>query len=344
MSPAITQSVASGFDKPMLDSIKTQLKWSIPAILGAILMSAYYFLSKANIFAESLIVVALLLPVVNSMNVYNSYLTGKKDFKRFFTFNNIFNVIYLISMLATISVSQNPFYLILTYFISNALLNTYLYFKAIKEIPPNNKEDSGNLEYSKHLSFINILNVIAIRFDSILIFHYLGATDLAIYNFAKIIPDKITGLFKSVINIALPKLTEKSHKDIKTNIHKQITQLVLISLICSIIFILIAPTFYRIFFPKYESSIMYAQIYSLSLIMLAAYLPSMVLISKKAIKEMYVINIINPVMQIALLFLSIIYFGLLGIIVAKILNQFVSLITYWTAANNKLNKEDALAS
>lgn len=89
---------------------------------------------------------------------------------------------------------------------------------------------------------------------------------------------------------------------------------------------------------------MYAQIYSLSLIMLAAYLPSMVLISKKAIKEMYVINIINPVMQIALLFLSIIYFGLLGIIVAKILNQFVSLITYWTAANNKLNKEDALAS
>ncbi len=145
MNTAITQSVANGFDRTVKESIPFQFKWSTFSSLGALAISGYYFFNNAYVFSLSFLAIALCLPVINTMNTYSSYLTGKKDFRRFFIFSNIFNGIYFGVMLGTIILSKNPFYLILSYLLVGAVINTLLYFKSLKEIPPNDKKDPENL-------------------------------------------------------------------------------------------------------------------------------------------------------------------------------------------------------
>ena len=153
---------------------------------------------------------------------------------------------------------------------------------------------------------------------------------MAIYSFAIIPPEQLKGFLKNISSLALPKLSTKTIKEIKNTISRKMIILGLFVGIGIIIYIFLAPYFYKIFFPQYLESVFYSQIFSISLITIITILPETALRAKMAKKQLYQLNFFSPIIQIILLFLFINLYGLLGVILARVIWRFVnSIIICW---------------
>lgn len=330
MNTAVTQAVARGYEGVLKKSFWIQIKWGLIMFAIGLAGSAYYFIHDNQTLAISFLIIGSFSVVLNSANTYSAFISGKKDFKSLSIYS-ISSVIFTSSiLLLTMLLTKKPVPLILAYFISNTIATLFFYILTIKHFNPNHNYEQETISYGKHLSLINIPGVILSYFDNLLIFHFLGAADLAIYAIAIAPAEQIKGVFKNVINLALPKFSERSSSEIKENINHKVIVSGLILAIIVILYIVAAPLIFKIFFPKYDQSIFYSQIYALSAIAAVSLLPYSAIQSQMAKKQLYYINIFNPIIQIIIFAVFIYYWGIMGAvigrIISRILNLFLSLI------------------
>ena len=322
LGPAVIRSVNRGFDGTMNYAFWQNIKWSVLFFLTTLSLSVYYFLHGNTSLGVSMLLVGAFSPFWSSTNLYNSFLAGKKDFRRsalyFGIMGNLFPVLCLFT---AIILGSSPTLLITVYFISNTLIGVILYIKVLKIYKPNDSVDNEALAYSKHLSFMGILGAVADNIDQILIFHYIGAVELAIYNFAIAIPSQIKGPIKGFAGLIFPKFVERSDEEIKKGIKNKYIFLFLVSICIIISYVIFAPYIFHIFFPKYTDSIFYSRIFSISLLWIIAIPADAYWVAKKKIREQYITNISSSIIQIAVLFVGILWWGLLGLVLAQIMSK-----------------------
>lgn len=320
MGTAITQAVARGLEGDLAKGFKEKIKFGILGSLASISLGIYYFVQGNTILPIPLLLIAIFLPIMQASQVYGALLVGKKLFPYHIKYLSLSKILSASSIIIGLFLTKNLIWLIAIYIISNTLLNLFFYFFVKSKFKPNKKQDPETLVYGKHLSVIGVISTIANYLDKILIFHYLGAIDLAVYAFATAPPEQIKGLLKNIHSLALPKFAQKTGKEIKKTIFKKMAKFFLILLPIVGFYILIAPFIYKIFFPQYLDSIFYSQIFAVSLLCTPFYfLGITALESQKARKQLYQINICNSLIQIAVLFLFIYFLGLIGAILARVL-------------------------
>ncbi|MFC1731687.1 oligosaccharide flippase family protein [candidate division KSB1 bacterium] len=325
MGTAVTRAVAQGYDGMLRLGFWTSLKWSILIFIAGLACSIYYFLNENITIAVSMLIAGSFSPFLLSFTLYSSFLHGKKDFKQDAIFNITRNIIPVTSLITALFFTKNPILLILIYFSSHTITAGLLYLKTLHKYNPSNEIDAGTINYGKHLSVMNVLGVVAMNIDKVLVFHYLGAVELAIYAFATVIPEQIKTSIKTVGSLAFPKFSQKTSSEIKeTIVHKTIKLGLLITAIV-IIYILIAPFIYKILFPQYIESIFYSQLLAISLIAGSAILPITALQSQAEKDKLYKINVYTSIFQIIILFILINLYGLIGVIVARIMTRILSL-------------------
>ena len=331
LGTAVMQSVSRGYDGTLSYAFWKNIKWSIFFFSGAGLVSIYYFLHGNSTLAISLLIAGCLWPFFNSTNLYSSLLVAKKDFRRVtIYFDLIGNFVPYLCIFVTMFFTVNPLFFVAVYIISNTLIGVILYKRVTSIYKPNNEVDPHMLRYSKHLSLMGILSGIAGTLDQILVFHYVGAAELAVYNFATAIPDQIKGPIKSLSNMIFPKIAERSDKEIREGMMNKIMVLLVLGICLTIGYILLAPFIFHVFFPNYAESIFYSQIYSISILWIV-YIPTdTYLNAKKKIKELYTSSILISILQIILLFVGILWGGLLGLIIARVIIRLASATTSMT--------------
>ncbi len=322
---AIIQSTARGLENSFYTGFKEKLKWGALGSLTATGLAGYYFFKGNYILPIPLLISAVFLPLMQASQVYGGFLVGKKLFSIRVKYSVFSQIVSAGAIIITLFVTKNIFWLIAVYLVSHTLLNYSFYLITKSKFKPNKKKDSETLSYGLHLSLMNVLNQVAFYLDRILIFHYLGAMELAIYYFAITPPEHIKGFLKNINVLALPEFAQKTRGEIKKTIFKKIGQFFLILLPIIGSYILIAPFLYKIFFPKYLGSIFYSQIFSISLIASISILPVTALQAQMAKEKLYQWNICTSLLQISLLFLFIHFYGLLGIILARVITRFISL-------------------
>lgn len=337
LGTAVLQSVTRGLDGTLKYAFWENIKWSAFAFLLTCGLAIYYFMHDNMALGIALLVVGSFSPFLASTNLYNSYLMAKKDFKRSaIYFNIIGNLFPAFCIFLTILLTDNPVVLVVVYFVSNTLIGLILYTRVVNIYKPNNEVDSQSLNYSKHLSFIGILGTIADNIDQILIFHYVGGAQLAIYNFAVAIPAQIKGPMKGLSGLIFPKFVERSDTEIRRGMGNKILVLFVTTLAIIVAYIFLAPYIFDLFFPKYSDSIIYSQIFSLSLFAIISIPADSYLVAKKKIKEQYIGSISGSLIQIAILAIGVIWGGLLGLVIAqtttKVLWGFLSITLYEKAS------------
>lgn len=327
MNTAITQAVARKFEGSFKKSIITQLSWGIIPFLAAVGISIYYFLNSNNNLALAVLIVGIFLPILNSFNTYAAFLSGKKDFKKSFLYSQITNFAFYPIMIGSLFLTKNPLILIGINFAVNTIIAIFLYILTVRFYKPNTEEDPDTLPFAKHLSLMNIVGLIATQADNLLVFHYIGAAELAIYIFATNIPDRFNSLIKNITSVALPKLSEKTRAQIKSAVLNKSFKLALFTALSSVLYIIAAPFIYKIFFPEYLQSVRYSQIYSLVLIIGSlSNLPMAGIMASKAKKELYIFNFIQPISAILIMFIGIINYGIWGLIIARGFSNLISFI------------------
>jgi len=329
LGAAVLRSTALGFEGVLKEAFWKNIKWSVLFFILAFGASAYYFINGNQTLGIAMLIIGSFSPFLNSTNLYDSFLAAKKDFRRSaIYFGIIGNLFPAICIFATLLLTDELLWLISVYFISNTLIGVILYLRVVKIYKPNNKTDSGVVGYSKHLSVIKILAGLANNIDQILIFHYIGAAQLAIYNFALAIPNQIKGPIKGIAGLVFPKFAERKDIEIRKGMGNKFMIVFLLSVLIITAYVFTAPYIFRIFFPKYIEAVFYSQILSISILSIISIPVEIFFLAKEKIKEQYIINILMPIMQIIIMLWFILWWGFIGIVVARVITKIL-----WSMVN-----------
>ncbi len=325
MNAAVTQAVARGYDGILKRSVFIQLKYGVIPLVVGLAASLYYLLNENTSLSYSLIAIAILIPIGSAFNTWSAFLSGKKEFSATFSLGQISSVFYHSMMFACIIIFPQTTALVIVNYLSSTIINILIYLRVNNKYVSNNLEEESSIDYGKKLSLSSILPLISLHIDNILVFHLLGASDLAIYAFASNIPEKFISLIRPISTVAMPKMSVANHDDFRSQIGNKISRLLIFSLGFAIIYILLAPFVYKFLFPEYIESAPYSQVYVLAAAISAttSFVVSFMFASKST--KIYTYNIANPLFNISIMIAGAYFFSIWGLIVSRIIGNGFSL-------------------
>ena len=320
MDTAVIQSVSRGFESSFISGWKNKVKYGFMGTVASLLIGAYYNYNGNQTLSLAFFAAAIFIPFLNSFQIYNAYLIGKKEFKTSAYYAMASQVFIALVLITAIFLTKNVVYLVTAYLLANLIPSVFFFIKTKMKIKPTGDEkDTGIIAYAKHLSLINVVSIIASYFDQFLVFHFLGPANLATYAFATAPPEQIKGLFKGLSDLSLPKFSGRSEEELKKTMKRKIIILSVFTIIIVGVYIILAPWFYKIFFPRYVDAIFLSQIFALSLLNTPPSLIIGALTAHKKIKKLYLFNIISPLFQIIIMTVLTPLYGLVGLIIARII-------------------------
>jgi len=327
LNTSLTQAIARGFDGSYLKILKLKIKLGLIGSTAALCFSGYYFFQQNTSLALAFAAVALFLPIFNNLNIYTDFLQGRRLFKYSSLYNIVKQIILLLSIIITLILTNNLLVVLFIHFFFRALLNLIFFKHSLKKFPPNSKEDSQTIPYGLQLSLLGIVQKISLHIDQILLWHFLGAVEIAVYNFA-ILPVVI---LKSLVGgnistLAFPKLSRRDTQTIKKTLPAKIRRYFLIIVPLLVLYILIVPFFFKIFYPAYLEAIPYSRLFALSLLFLPFSIMGDTLIAKMKKKEITIIRFFSPSIKIILLLTLTPLYGILGVIIALLTSSLLHVL------------------
>src|SRR3990172_1564734 len=323
LETSVIQAVSRGYEGVLKTAFRKNIAWSFLLTTSAIGAAIYYMYFEENsVLAYSLWIAAFLVPFTRSAQLYSSYLNGKKLFRIKIGYETASTIVAGIALVAAVYFSGRVFVIISAYFISYFILSLFFYYRTMRVYAPNNMTDPEFMGYAKHLSFLNVLDIIASNIDKVLVFNFVGPAALAIYSFAIGIPEQTKPFLKGITNIILPRFSERSEGDIRRNLGNKIVKMLLFNAVITTSYISFSPLLYGLFFPQYHESVFYSQIFAVSLLAGSITPIEIFLLAKKKIKEQYVVRMSVSLFQIVSVFVFTFWLGLAGLILARVATRF----------------------
>ncbi len=327
LSDAIVRSVARGFDKSLGLGFWKNWQWSALMIVGLVGLGGWYLFQGNLELGFGMLFAAAFAPLLNSAALFPALLQGKKEFRVNTLYNIWRSLLPALVLIIVVLFTQNIIALVAAYFIANSAVTLFLYRKTQKTFITNDKIDPEMLSFGKHLSLVGIIGAVSLYLDRILIFHYLGAAETAIYSFAIAFPEQLDSVVSNLQTLALPKFSARSKEDIQKTLFRKILIVFLALIPVTGLYILVAPTLYRLFLPQYMEAVPYTIGYIFVLIATGtARLPMAFLTSQHAIKERYIIGIFAPILRIVLMLVLIHTYGIWGVIFARVVTKYINLL------------------
>jgi len=331
MNTALMRAVAKGNEEIIHATTRSRVAHSLIGSVTALGGSGYYFLNGNIELSLALLIIAVTLPVFDTFTLYLSYLVGKRRFDLQTKYHAVTQIVSVGTLVGTLILTDNILILLLAYFIPLIITRFVFYTYTARTIShtDDNNISKETLTYGKHLTAMQILGVVAGNIDKILLWKFLGPAQLAIYAFAIAIPEQIKGPLKGVGELAFPKFAQQTSEQIRENLPALWRKLALYALGLfgiSIAYILVAPFIFQILFPQYMESVIYSQIFSLSLITGIGSVALAILSAQKKIRAQYLISTAQPLITIVLFVFLIPLYGIMGAVVAWILGRVATMV------------------
>lgn len=323
MNTALIREVAQGRDGSAYAALREKIKWGLLGGLGAIILAWYYlYQGQQNLFWP-LMAAGFFIPFMDAFNLFDSVLQGKKLFRLSAKYNSLIKIFATAIIIAVLFWNKKLTLIIIAYFASYTLLRLSALLLIKRKIKENNQVSRAAISYGRHLSFLNVLSTIAGQIDSIMLWHFLNAQSLAVYSFAQLPIRQATAFFKPLQQISIPKLAERDKEELKKSLLKKIGKSMLLLAVPAILLALALPLIYQLLFPQYLASVFYAQIFTLTIILLPERMLSMAMIAHASKKYLYLTNILNPLLRVVLVLILIPLYGIPGAIAAIIAQQII---------------------
>lgn len=324
---AFARAVAQGKDGAYGQAIRLSIIWGWPMVLISFGVAIYYYLQGNFLVASGAVIIGIVGPLMQGAYLYGSFLEGKKAFRTNALAGIVLNAVPAFVLFIAILLSAGPITFLIIYLATNVATGTtisfFVYHRYRTRGAPN---DKSLMHLSGHYSLMNILSTLSQQIDRLLVFHYLGAVQLAVYVFATAMPDQIKTVFNGISTLAFPKFANRPLSEIIPTLQHRIRNLTILVTLVAVVYIVLAPFAFHIFFPAYTESIFYSQLYALTLVAISNVIPLALLQAQAAKRELYIFNIASPTFQILTLFILIASYGLIGAIMARILGRAFNVI------------------
>lgn len=324
---SMVQSVARGFEGSFFDGLKTKIKWGSFAALFCAVIAVYYITKANHTLAVAFIIAGCFLPFMDSVLLYQSIWAGRKNFKTQNIFQVIAQVIAVAVVFLVLLFTRNILLVILAYFAAYTFSRTLLLFITVKKAKINRQKDEKTISFGKHLSLMQVPGIIANQTDKVLLWSFLGPSALAVYSFAILLPDNIRTVFRDLETVILPKFSQKQKQELQKGLPRKILVVLPVLILAVVVYVLITPWIFKIFFPRYLDAVKYSQIYSLCIIFFTLQVPfTTALTSQLEKRKLYFFRFFAPLLQIALLAVFTPLYGIMGAIAAIISSQIIGLL------------------
>lgn len=343
ISASLTRAVARGFDSSIYTATATRVRWGFFGSGIGLLIAAYYAFAGNTILSEGLVIIAIFLPFFDTFNAYSSYLQGKQKFRLYVLMGAIIQIASVVLIIGAIFLTKNLLLILATYFASFTVFR-FLSWKYVEtNFPPSGGNDAELVSYGKHLTIMNLLSQAAGQADTLLLFHFLGPIEVATYAIAIAAPDQIKNIAGSVADLLLPRLAQRSEMDVRETIIRKAILSFLVMAGIVIVYIAAAPFLYHIFFSRYPRSVFFSQLFSISMLNSFVTPFSVALQAHGKVRAQYAVSITSSVLQILSMLAGVMWAGILGLVIARILTRFVGAIVSVLFYFASLKKDSILA-
>jgi O-antigen/teichoic acid export membrane protein len=335
MTTAVTQAVARGHAGVYLPAMKAKLRWGSLGAVGSLCIGGYYtFLEANSMLATTFFVLAPLIPLAESLSLWNAVQGGKKRFRDAAIDNILTQGGVAITMIVAIVLTDNVAILAGAYFAATIVFRYCAHRKMMRRYPELSHESDpdGTVRFGKNLSLINVFTTLTGQLDTLLLFHLLGPTALAGYAFAIATTYPVKSLMKSIVFLATPKFAMKPTKEIRDTINKKVFRAFLLLVPAVAAYILLLPLAYRLLFPQYLETVHYAQALGLMFLFFPLKLYSVAVVTRENEHRMtYALNILNTAIGAISFLLLIPILGVWGGIIAILVDQILTATTTFIA-------------
>lgn len=319
---SLSLTVARGNSGTFIPSLKEKIKWGLLGSFVSLVGGIYYLSNQNEILGYSFIFISLVVPFIDSLHLFNPYLLGLKKFKDYSTNNIKIKIFATTIIVVSVLLTNNIYILIFVTIVPSLVVRLYFTKKYLKKYPPNNKIDKDAINLGKHLSFMGFLSGVITHLDKIIIFQFLGAKEVAVYTIAMAPISKISSLLSGNISmLSLPKISGKSIVELKKILPKKIRTLTIFLSLITITYIVLAPTLFELFLPKYIDSVFLSQVFAFSIMFLPSSLFNISLTSHSKKKQLYLLNFVIPTIKILLFIVLLPLLGSLGMILAILFGE-----------------------
>jgi len=324
VNTAIAQAAARSFEGVLWEGTKLRLRYALLGSIGLFLVAASIYLSKDTLgVTGGLIITAVLFPLYYGLDTVTSFLHGKEHFR---TFSAICCVLALLPTLATIAVTLLGSRLegiIATQLGMTALLNV-IFLRAIStRLVRNSDIDEGALDYGKRVSGISLVGTIHANLNSLIVGTFFGFVDLALFSIGEIFYKGLKQLIYVLTLQAFPKLAAKSDEDaVRTVIRSLKYTWAVFILACTAIIFALPRLIPLLFTVKYTESILYAQLLVVGVLLsfpgaqFVTYFAS-----HKKMAQQYKVQLSFALVEVGAILVLVWFFGVLGIIFARIISR-----------------------
>jgi len=305
-----------------------KLLYSLIGIPLLLIIGVYFFYYESRAVGIGLMSVSVFFPFLYGMDLWESFLVGKKRFKNIFIYKSIFSVINLAVVVLVIYLKKdNLTLIILSYVLVHSVFNI-IYFLITRRLIKNSREAPGWRKEGYKLTARSVISLLYNNVDKIIIGLLLGSVELAVYSIAVVIYTKLLFFIKEILNVITPKLFEKT-KDENYKLEKKTMFFALLSISLFVaVIIVIIPKMYILFFSeKYADSVRYAQIYML--IVPISFINNIIqifLVGKNKINIIIRNQVISICLNLILYFVLIPIWGIYGAIVSSFIYFLVLLL------------------
>jgi O-antigen/teichoic acid export membrane protein len=215
MDSVVTQGAARGKDATVITGLWAKIRWSTLGSLAALVGAAYYIYSENYPVAYTLLIAAVFVPMMEPFGIFNAVLVGKKDFKVSSLLGSAGQIAAAAALFLSLLLLRNPTAIFATYCGIWTLTRFLSLRYTLKKYPPNGQSETDGFSYGLHSSIAAAAAVLISSIDSILVYHYLGAAELALYTFAMAPVSQVRGLLNTPTQLAIPKLAQRSSAEIR---------------------------------------------------------------------------------------------------------------------------------
>lgn len=337
---SVVRTVAQGNKDVVRPLFWKSILWSMPATAAAAIGSIYYYINGNDQLGFGLLLIAVSNPFFNSFVIWKSLFVGSGNFKSMAIFSIPGNLISIGIFLAVLTIRTDIYTILLTYFVSNLALSWVMYVIALKKYSvaqhheineeTRNKVDE-TMAYGKHLSLLGVVIQVMGYADQLLLWHFVGPLQLAVYSFAQSPVREIKNFSENFFPIIFPKYAIKSMEEVKKTMTLRIQQMFIVSSFICIAYVLAAPLIFKILFPKYLSSILASQILAFAIPFQPKGLVETLITAHGNVKKKYTTSLLTNISRIILLCIFVPIYGFMGAAIAITVSEIISALIYYKA-------------
>jgi O-antigen/teichoic acid export membrane protein len=330
---AVALGVSQKKDGTLLQGVKLKLKWSLLAIVGIIIASAYFYFKREPSYEtvwSALLGVIVFIPIIYALDLAHAFFVGKKKFEWSCAFQLISEVAGPLAVLSLLFFTKNLFVLTATYFAFRAVAYVSAFVFARRRMENKTTESDFN-SYSFHLTVINLIPEIKMFFDKLIVTFFLGFAATAVYTIGAAMAEQLYAVSKTIGMLIFPKLSVQGKEVMYAEVKRRTGKMALFFIVIAGLAALLAPILIPLFFSaQYNSAIILAQLLLLvSVPRAVAFVLTRVQEAQKQKKKLYVINVLYSAVEIVSLLVMIPLYGMYGLVVAKGLSNVVYVVAAW---------------